>query len=88
MDETEVATAIREVMSREWADCTWQVFVGRNFGSQVTYEETRYIYFYIGQVRCFCVPLARVKAACEFFFSHSPSHPFQPQVGFVVFSSN
>ena len=50
MDETEVATSIREVMSREYADCTWQVFVGRNFGSQVTYEETRYIYFYIGQV--------------------------------------
>ena len=50
MDETEVATSIREVMSREYADCTWQVLVGRNFGSQVTYEETRYIYFYIGQV--------------------------------------
>ncbi len=51
MDETEVATAIRESMSREYSDCTWQVFVGRNFGSQVSYEETRYIYFYIAQVR-------------------------------------
>ena len=50
MDETEVATSIREAMNRDYADCTWQVFVGRNFGSQVTYEETRYIYFYIGQV--------------------------------------
>jgi hypothetical protein len=31
-----------------------QVFVGRNFGSFVTFEDGKYIYFYIGQTG-FCV---------------------------------
>ena len=31
-----------------------QVFVGRNFGAFVTYEEGKYIYFYINQIG-FCV---------------------------------
>jgi hypothetical protein len=84
MDETEVATSIREVMSREYADCTWQVFVGRNFGSQVTYEETHYIYFYIGQVRA----RARGPGCRPASPTPAPHHPFPPQVGFVVFSSN
>lgn len=31
-----------------------QVFIGRNFGAFVTFEEGKYIYFYIGQTG-FCV---------------------------------
>ena len=96
MDETEVATSIREAMSREYSDCTWQVFVGRNFGSQVSYEETRYIYFYIAQVRS--SPKAPRPQAPDAHAAPSAFHaasrllfstPFAcfPQVGFVVFSS-
>ena len=28
----------------------WHVFVGRNFGCYVTHEESKFVYFYIGQV--------------------------------------
>ena len=51
MNENEIATSIRKALSVEWPDCTWQVLVGRNFGSFVSFEESRYIYFYIAQVR-------------------------------------
>ena len=50
MDENEIATSIRKSLTLEWPDCTWQVLVGRNFGSYVSFEESRYIYFYIAQV--------------------------------------
>ena len=29
---------------------TWHVIVGKNFGSYVTHETKRFIYFYIGQL--------------------------------------
>ena len=51
MGETEIASHIRQQLSLEWPDCTWQVLVGRNFGSYVSFEESRYIYFYVAQVR-------------------------------------
>ena len=51
MTESEIATFVKKVLTAEWPDCTWQVLVGRNFGSCVQFEESRYIYFYVGQVR-------------------------------------
>ena len=51
MDENEIATGIKKQLSAEWADRTWQVLVGRNFGSFVPFVESRYIYFYLAQVR-------------------------------------
>ena len=53
MTESEIATFVKKVLTAEWPDCTWQVLVGRNFGSCVQFEESRYIYFYVGQVRGF-----------------------------------
>lgn len=54
MTENEIATFVKKALTAEWPDCTWQVLVGRNFGSCVQFEESRYIYFYVGQVRgCF-----------------------------------
>ena len=51
MTENEIASFVRKALTAEWPDCTWQVLVGRNFGSYVQFEESRYIYFYIAQVR-------------------------------------
>ena len=53
MTESEIATFVKKVLTADWPDCTWQVLVGRNFGSCVQFEESRYIYFYVGQVRGF-----------------------------------
>jgi len=50
MSENEIASFVRKALTAEWPDCTWQVLVGRNFGSYVKFEESRYIYFYIAQV--------------------------------------
>jgi hypothetical protein len=33
--------------------CRWHCLVGRNFGCFVTHEASRFVYFYIGQVRLF-----------------------------------
>lgn len=54
MTEQEVASVLKARLSKVYPDTVWQVFVGRNFGAFVTYEEGKYIYFYIGQVG-FCV---------------------------------
>ncbi len=45
-----MASMIRKSLSEQWPDKTWQVLVGRNFGSFVTYEDKHYVYFYIGQM--------------------------------------
>ena len=45
----EVASYIKKKFDSTFGP-SWHCFVGRNFGSYVTYEENNYIYFYIGQV--------------------------------------
>jgi dynein light chain LC8-type len=54
MTEQEVAASIKRRMTERYPADVWQVFVGRNFGSWVTHEDGKYIYFYIGQTG-FCV---------------------------------
>jgi hypothetical protein len=49
MTDTESAKAIRLKLKELMPDDLWQVFIGRNFGSFVTFEDGKYIYFYIGQ---------------------------------------
>jgi len=99
MNENEIATSIRRALSVEWPDCTWQVLVGRNFGSFVSFEESRYIYFYIAQVREWpCAvssgPLpARLplrsgqRAACALAHHHRPQPrllpPLRPTPGWL-----
>ena len=72
MDENEVATSIRKSLTQEWQDCTWQVLVGRNFGSYVSFEESRYIYFYIAQVRATSWQRQAAGASCAIF--PQPTH--------------
>jgi len=47
--EQEIATAIKAKIESQFPS-TWHCFVGRNFGSFVTHESSRFIYFYIGQM--------------------------------------
>lgn len=54
MTEQEMASDLKGRLTKVMPDSTWQVFVGRNFGAYVTYEEGKYIYFYINQIG-FCV---------------------------------
>jgi len=54
MTEQEMASDLKGRLTKVMPDSTWQVFVGRNFGAYVTYEEGKYIYFYINQMG-FCV---------------------------------
>lgn len=49
MTDTESAKEIRLKLKESMPDDLWQVFIGRNFGSFVTFEDGKYIYFYIGQ---------------------------------------
>ena len=102
MNENEIATSIRKALSVEWPDCTWQVLVGRNFGSFVSFEESRYIYFYIAQVRewpwaASSGPLPARLPPRRLLHTPRPLHsppppchapPLCAQVGFVVFSSD
>jgi dynein light chain LC8-type len=44
----EMATHLKDELNRKY-NGDWHAFVGRNFGSYVTYEARHYIYFYIGQ---------------------------------------
>ncbi|KAJ9450018.1 Dynein light chain 1 [Diplonema papillatum] len=46
--EKDVASHVKKEFDRKHGP-TWHVFVGRNFGSQVTHELGHYIYFYLGQ---------------------------------------
>lgn len=52
-DEQMIAKSIRTALNNSklhgGAEAVWQVFVGRKFGANVTYESKNYIYFYIGQ---------------------------------------
>ena len=46
--EMEIAASIRKQFEQMFPS-VWHCFVGRNFGSHVTHEATKHIYFYIGQ---------------------------------------
>ncbi|KAG5186792.1 Dnl2 protein-like protein [Tribonema minus] len=47
--EKEIAHAIKTNFERIYPS-VWHCFVGRNFGSFVTHEQSKFIYFYIGQM--------------------------------------
>lgn len=47
--EQEIASAIKKQFETKYQS-VWHCFVGRNFGSFVTHESTKFIYFYIGQM--------------------------------------
>ena len=47
--EQEIAAAIKAKLNTQYPS-TWHCFVGRNFGSFVTHEASKFIYFYIGQM--------------------------------------
>lgn len=44
----QIATHLKDELNRKY-NGDWHAFVGRNFGSYVTYQANHYIYFYIGQ---------------------------------------
>jgi dynein light chain LC8-type len=44
----EIASHLKDELNRKY-NGNWQCFVGRSFGSFVTYEAKHYMYFYIGQ---------------------------------------
>merc|ERR1711998_822158 len=45
-----IATDIRKALEEKYEPC-WQVVLGRNFGSHVTYQSNHFINFQRGQVR-------------------------------------
>ncbi|CAM9607090.1 unnamed protein product [Heterosigma akashiwo] len=47
--EQEIAQAIRKSFEAMYP-ATWHCMVGRNFGAYVTHEESKFAYFYIGQM--------------------------------------
>nr|XP_039317394.1 dynein light chain 2, cytoplasmic-like [Saimiri boliviensis boliviensis] len=47
--EKAIATYISKEFDKIY-NPTWHCIVGRNFGSYVTHETERFIYFYLGQV--------------------------------------
>jgi dynein light chain LC8-type len=49
MDEKGIASYIKAGVE-EALGGTWHCFAGRNFGTYVTHEEGKFIYFYIGQM--------------------------------------
>ncbi|VDK36611.1 unnamed protein product [Taenia asiatica] len=47
--EKDIAAHIKKFFDKEFSP-TWHCVVGRNFGSYVTHEEKKFVYFYIGHV--------------------------------------
>mmetsp|Transcript_59582 Transcript_59582/g.119605 ORF Transcript_59582/g.119605 Transcript_59582/m.119605 type:complete len:103 (-) Transcript_59582:308-616(-) len=45
-DGLEVAESIKKEFDERW-EPSWHVFVGRNFGSFVTHETRKFLYFYV-----------------------------------------
>lgn len=43
----EAVTAMKKEMDQKWGEF-WHVFAGRSFGSYVTHESKRFVFFYIG----------------------------------------
>ena len=52
--EKDIAAYLKKEFDRKHGT-TWHAIVGRNFGSYVTHEAGYFIYFYVGQVKCFIV---------------------------------
>eukprot|EP00957_Ditylum_brightwellii_P089053 6781583-Ditylum_brightwellii.AAC.1 len=48
--DQEIAAAIRMQFQKLYPPSVWHCFVGRDFGTYVSHESTKYIYFYIGQI--------------------------------------
>merc|ERR1712216_988532 len=48
-DGHQIATDIRKALEDKYEPC-WQVVLGRNFGSHVTYQSNHFMNFYRGQV--------------------------------------
>merc|ERR1711990_328557 len=48
-DGAVIATQIRKALEEKFEPC-WQVVLGRNFGSHVTYQSNHFMNFYRGQV--------------------------------------
>ena len=47
--EKDIAAAIKKEFDKKH-NPTWHCIVGKNFGSYITHENKRFIYFYIGQL--------------------------------------
>nr|CDS16764.1 dynein light chain [Echinococcus granulosus] len=47
--EKDIAAHIKKLFDKEFSP-TWHCVVGRNFGSYVTHEENKFIYFYLGHI--------------------------------------
>lgn len=47
--ERDIASALKKALDSQF-DKTWHVIVGRSFGSYVTHEKGRFIYFYVGSL--------------------------------------
>mmetsp|Transcript_5234 Transcript_5234/g.5364 ORF Transcript_5234/g.5364 Transcript_5234/m.5364 type:complete len:89 (-) Transcript_5234:130-396(-) len=47
--EQEIAHSIKSKFEQLYPS-VWHCFVGRNFGSFVTHEASKFVYFYIGQM--------------------------------------
>jgi dynein light chain LC8-type len=45
--EKEVASCIKSAFDSLYPNSVWQCFVGRNFGSYVSHEQSKFIYFYV-----------------------------------------
>jgi len=45
-DNSDAIQKIKEHMDKAWSPC-WHVVCGRSFGSLVTHEANRFVYFYV-----------------------------------------
>ena len=48
--DQEIASAIRKQFQVLYPPSVWHCFVGRDFGSYVSHEANKYVYFYVGQL--------------------------------------
>jgi hypothetical protein len=51
-NQKEMANFLKEKLENKYRDkdINWHVIIGRNFGSNITFQEKIYCYFYIGQL--------------------------------------
>mmetsp|Transcript_20061 Transcript_20061/g.24797 ORF Transcript_20061/g.24797 Transcript_20061/m.24797 type:complete len:109 (-) Transcript_20061:229-555(-) len=48
--DRDIASSIRTSFQTSYPTSVWHCFVGRDFGTFVSHEASKYIYFYVGQV--------------------------------------
>ncbi len=48
--EQEIAAKIKQYFEQKYHGILWNCCVGRNFSCSVTHEQTKFLYFYIGQM--------------------------------------